>query len=153
NREFEGRIDDPRIYDFTLGDGELQLLATGGEETPYEQWATGDEAFDGDTNGDGVANGLAFLLGAPGPNADARGLLPTATNDGVGGLMLSFSMLNAARRGAATLSVMDSYDLGVTDTWASTVVPETTVIVGGVSFVITPNGIMNDVTATIDAGQ
>ena len=35
-----------------------------------------DNGFDEDKNGDGVENGIAFLLGAANPNADATGLLP-----------------------------------------------------------------------------
>jgi len=54
------------------------------EVITYADWAqtisglTGPEAaFEADANEDGVANGLAFLLGAENATADARGLLPT----------------------------------------------------------------------------
>jgi hypothetical protein len=42
----------------------------------YTQWAVG-APFDGDANGDGVPNGVAWLLGATAPAADATRLLPT----------------------------------------------------------------------------
>ena len=47
----------------------------------YEAWS-GTLDFDSDTNGDGVDNGLAFLLGAADQNVSALGLLPTVTQSG-----------------------------------------------------------------------
>jgi len=121
--------------------------------TLFEEWS-GGEPFDGDKNGDGVSNGLAFLLGATNPDASALGLLPAASED-AGGLVLTFSMLNAASRGPATLDVQWSSDLGQADPWAGNVatVPETTGAVNGVNFVITPNGSLNDVVATIPSSE
>jgi T5SS/PEP-CTERM-associated repeat protein len=119
--------------------------------TPYDAWS-GGAPFDGDANGDGVSNGLAFLLGAPNPNALALGLLPTVTEDG-GGLVLTFDMLNAAARGDATLSVEHSSDLGVGDLWTTVAVPdETGGPTGGVTFTITGSDPL-EVTATISASQ
>ena len=45
----------------------------------FETWS-GGAAFDADANGDGVANGLAWVLGASSASADAIGLLPTFDN-------------------------------------------------------------------------
>jgi fibronectin-binding autotransporter adhesin len=119
--------------------------------TPYDAWS-GGAPFDGDANGDGVSNGLAFLLGAPNPNALALGLLPTVTEDG-GGLVLTFDMLNAAARGDATLSVEHSSDLGVGDLWTTVAVPNATGgPTGGVTFTITGSDPL-EVTATISASQ
>ena len=42
----------------------------------YATWSFG-AAADEDTNGDGVANAIAWALGTPGPSANATGLLPT----------------------------------------------------------------------------
>jgi hypothetical protein len=97
---------------------------------------------------------MAFLLGAPGPGTDASGLLPAGAETG-GGLVLTFSCLNAANRGPATLQLQWSADLGVTDPWASNVavVPESTEVVNGIDFQITPNGNLNDVIATIPVGE
>lgn len=139
------------------GGGTLTVLSGPAAGSPYDTWATGGELFDDDENGDGVANGVAFLLGAADPNADATGLLPTVSEDGSGGLVLTFSMLNAANRGAASLSTQHSADLGDTDAWDAAgneeVVPETTSTVGVVDFVVTPNGSLNDVVATIPVGE
>jgi hypothetical protein len=43
---------------------------------PFEAWA-GGAAFNEDENGDGVANALAWVLGAADPDTAANGLLPT----------------------------------------------------------------------------
>ncbi|MCH7229172.1 hypothetical protein, partial [Haloferula sp. A504] len=57
---------------------------------PFADWSVLDGAtgvtFEGDANGDGVQDGLAFLLGAANPNVDANaaGLLPTVTETGGG---------------------------------------------------------------------
>ena len=119
-------------------------------QTPYDAWS-GGAAFDADANGDGVSNGLAFLLGAANPSANATGLLPVVTESG-GNLVLTFSYLNAAKRGSAVLSVQHSSGLGVADPWTGAAVPE---VSGGpdngVSFTITPGDPLNTVEATIQA--
>jgi hypothetical protein len=117
--------------------------------TPYQTWA-GDEPFDGDKNNDGVDNGLAFLLGADNPDDNALGLLPAASED-AGGLVLVFNMLNAAMRGSAALTLEWSHDLGATDLWESNqaVVPDASGTVNGVVFSITPGDPTNTVQATI----
>ncbi|BCX49827.1 hypothetical protein HAHE_37350 [Haloferula helveola] len=133
------------------GAGVVSVVAVSG--SPYDAWS-GGEAFEDDKNGDSVPNGLAFLLGATSPDENALGLLPTATSTGGGGLVLNFSMLNAAARGAATLSVEHSSDLGVLDAWTTVLVPEVSGgPTSGVTFVITPNGDLNDVQATIGSAQ
>ena len=48
-------------------------------QSVYAGWS-GGAAFDIDTNNDGVANGMAWLLGATDPSANATGLLPTFEN-------------------------------------------------------------------------
>ena len=120
--------------------------------TPFELWAGTGVDFDGDASGNGVPNGLAFLLGAASPGDNAIDLLPVANED-AGGLVLSFSMLNAANRGASALSVEFSNDLGDADPWAAAEVPETSSTVNDVVFTITPNGTLNDVVAAIPASK
>jgi hypothetical protein len=118
--------------------------------TPYDTWS-GGAPFDGDANGDGVTNGLAFLLGAAGPNATALGLLPTVT-ESAGGLVLNFNMLDAASRGTASLSVEHSSDLGIGDAWEAALVPDTDQTVNGVVFDIEGSGTL-DVEATIPSSK
>ena len=124
-----------------------------GAETPYQGWA-GDAAFADDKNGDGVDNGIAFLLGADNPDDNANGLLPAASNDG-SGLVLEFSMLNADNRGDAKLTLQWSSDLGVTDLWENNValVPDVDGTVNGVIFDITEGDPLNGVKATIPSSE
>lgn len=128
-------------------------LVTGGGGSPYETWATGDESFDGDANGDGVQDGLAFLLGAATPGTNAIGLLPTVTQSG-GNLVLDFDCLPVSARGGATFKVEHSTDLvGWTATTAA--VPDATNAVpdNNVTFVVGAGPVgppaLNSVQATI----
>jgi fibronectin-binding autotransporter adhesin len=133
-------------------DGNLLKLNSLGGLSPYETWA-GGAPFGGDANGDGVTNGLAFLLGAASPAESALNKLPTITQSG-GGLLMTFSMRNPAARGTATLSLQHSSDLGIADAWTSVVVPDTTGgPFSGVNFSVTPGDPLNSVQATIESGQ
>jgi autotransporter-associated beta strand protein len=130
------------------GVGTLTVTSGG---SPYDTWATGSESFNGDANGDGVQDGLAFLLGAATPGTNATGLLPTVSKNGTG-LVMTFDCLSAANRGTAVLDLQHSGDLGLTDAWAAALVPGTeplTVTVSGVDFVTTANGALIHVAATI----
>ena len=124
-------------------------------QTPYEAWS-GGAAFGADANGDGVDNGLAFLLGAANPNDSAISLLPTVSQSG-GNLTMTFSMRNLANRGSASLNVEHSSNLGISDTWlASAAVPDVGGIsptVNGVTFNVTLGSPNNAVTATISSSE
>ena len=61
---------------------------------PYDNWATGTESFGGDANGDGVTDGMAWILGAASPSANAHGKLPVPAKDGAF-LTLNFKRVNA----------------------------------------------------------
>ncbi|MFI2796130.1 beta strand repeat-containing protein [Haloferula sp. A504] len=134
----------------------VKIVGTPGG-SPFETWVgtTGSNlGFDEDKNGDGIDNGMAFLLGAANPDVDANDKLPTATENGSGGLVMTFQMLDSASRGTAALSVQHSGDLGATDPWGplspAALVPDsgTGVTVEGVDFTVTGTGTL-DVTATI----
>jgi hypothetical protein len=101
----------------------VKLVGPGGGSA-YDTWATGGEPFDGDANGDGVKDGLAFLLGAANPGTNASGLLPTVSKSG-DGLVMTFNCLPVSARGGATLKVEHSSNLAV---WTPTadVVPDAT---------------------------
>ena len=105
-----------------LNGGDLELVVTGAASSdPFEDWAGSGVNFDDDANNDGVKNGLAWLLGAGGPNANATGLLPKSEKV-AGGLKLNFKMLPAAERDGAELYLEYSPDLG---TWsAGEIVPD-----------------------------
>ncbi|WP_396258202.1 hypothetical protein [Haloferula sp. A504] len=139
----------------------LQLTATvGGGQTAFEEWATRGGAsgvtFDDDANDDGVLDGMAFLLGADTPATDATGLLPTADETG-GDLVMAFSCLASAARGASVLNL--EYDGDLAAPWLSVPVPgaagdpnpilENTVS-GSVSFVATDGGTNGEGDALVD---
>jgi len=100
-------------------------LVAGVSGSAYDTWAGGPGLpFDGDANGDGVSNGLAFLLGAADKDENAINKLPTVTQSG-GNLVLNFNCLPVSARGGATLKVEHSTDLA---SWTTTtdVVPDET---------------------------
>jgi hypothetical protein len=133
---------------------DIELVVSGlGGGTAYQTWATGNEPFDGDANGDGVKDGLAFLLGAVNPSENAIGRLPTVSQVG-GNLILNFNCLPIAARGTATLKVAHSTNLG---SWTTTtdVVPDADDAVpdNNVTFVVGAGPVgppaLKSVTATI----
>jgi hypothetical protein len=131
-------------------------VAGGSGLTDFAAWATGNEPFGGDANGDGVKDGIAFLLGAANPAEDASGRLPTATEDGNGNLVLTFDCLPVAARGGSILKVAHSTTLG---SWTATtdVVPDADNAVpdNNVTFVVGAGPVgppaLNSVTATISS--
>ncbi|BCX46897.1 autotransporter-associated betastr and repeat-containing protein [Haloferula helveola] len=145
-------------FELQLSGNDVVLAVTGlPGGNPFDTWAAtgtlGAVTFEGDTNGDGVQDGLAFLLGVDNPDDDANGALPTVTEDGLGGLVLTFNCLPSGDRGTAELRVEHSSDIGATDPWLATVdqVPDATDIVpdNDVTFVVTAGSPTNSVVATI----
>jgi Listeria-Bacteroides repeat domain (List_Bact_rpt) len=55
----------------------------------FVAWLGGaGSGFNGDSNGDGVSNGLAWALGAAGPSTASLGLRPTVVDDKISGYMI-----------------------------------------------------------------
>ncbi|MCH7228726.1 Ig-like domain-containing protein [Haloferula sp. A504] len=133
------------------------VTGTGNSQSPYEAWAGTGGSFAEDDNGDGIANGMAWLLGASDPGVNATGLLPAVSEDGSGNLVMSFSMRNAGNRGTSTLHTQHSSDLGMTDAWDAAgnqaLVPDIDGTVNGVVFDITAGDPLNTVEATIPGDQ
>jgi autotransporter-associated beta strand protein len=127
---------------------QLRLVST---VASYEAWALGN-AFDADANGDGVKNGMAFLLGASSPTATVTE--PVAIQSG-GNLVISFNLLKPINRGTAVLSVEHSSDLGIADPWTTVLATDSNSgPTNGVTFVVTPgSGTTNAVQATINSAQ
>jgi fibronectin-binding autotransporter adhesin len=109
-------------YELQVLGNELRLVQTGAS-SPYEAWAGPGVPFDGDANGDGVANGIAFLIGASGPNANALGKLPKPAED-AGGFVLTFQTLTTTARGTAQLMLEYTTSLA-TESWTTVSVPGT----------------------------
>ncbi|BCX48517.1 hypothetical protein HAHE_24250 [Haloferula helveola] len=80
--------------------------------TPYTIWS-GGALFEDDANGDGISNGMAFILGAADVNANAAGLLPQPGTE-PGFLTLSFERLDGIA--PVVLSIDYSGDLGFGNT-------------------------------------
>jgi hypothetical protein len=119
----------------------------------YLTWA-GGAACDGDANGDGVINGMAWVLGAPDPNANAAGRLPVASYHGTH-LRISFRCLKSTFRVNTQLRVEASSDMGTTDPWKpqDALVPDVDATVGGIIFDTTDDGEYILVTADIPTTQ
>jgi hypothetical protein len=126
-------------------------MATITIQSQYDAWA-GGTLFDADTNGDGVKNGLAFLLGADGPASAIT--LPAISQSG-GNLTMAFNYLKPANRGSASLSVEHSSNLGISDPWTAVpVTDENSDPTNGVTFVVTAgDGSANGITATISSTE
>ncbi len=114
---------------------------------PFTAWSNAG-SFDTDANGDGIPNGLAWLLGAANPNSNATSALPTSAQNS-GNLTLSFRTLQQAGRGTALIRVQYSKDLGVTDLWTANNTRDA--IVPGIAGTSTVNGI-TFVTTTVAGG-
>ena len=80
------------------------------------------ETFTGDANQDGVADGVAWLLGAQAPSTKATGLLPVASPNN-GALSMSFRYLSAAKRGSYVLRVQHGTTLAA-GSWTEVAIPE-----------------------------
>ena len=121
-------------------------------QSQFAAWG-GGVAFDTDANSDGVANGLAWLLGAANSSANSASLLPKSSRSLNGDLVMSFRCLKAAMRGSAIPYVQYSKDLGQADLWIGhqAAVPESSTTVGDVIFTVTSNGDYDDIIATIPA--
>ncbi|MGL5018587.1 MAG: beta strand repeat-containing protein, partial [Luteolibacter sp.] len=136
---------------FITGTGTLTVGSPPAD--PFLAWAGNNPAilFNGDENNDGVENGVAWLLGAVSPTSSVT--LPTVTQNG-SGLVISFSMLNAASRGTSTVQVEHSSDLGILDDWTAVTVPETSGgPTSGVTFVVSGGSPSNGVVATISNAE
>jgi autotransporter-associated beta strand protein len=128
-------IDDDRF----LGSGRLQVL------TPFESWAASQitainpgatVGFDDDPDGDGIANGLEWILGGNPLAQDAAGLV-TQQGDAATGLTLEFTRAAESLAGT-TLAVR--WDTALDGTWPGQVV------IGAA----TSGPDVNGVTVTID---
>ncbi len=140
------------VYDeitITVGDGS-------GPVGFFDTWS-GGAAFDADTSGDGISNGMAWLLGASGPGANALSHLPEATYD-ADTLRLSFRVRNSVSRDGAIVRVQTSNDLGASEAWESNqaAVPDASSTINGIVFTITPDedmpGMLNVIVEIPAAG-
>lgn len=122
-------------------------------QNPFVQWAAAPEsAFLQDTNADGLADGLAWLLGASSPAIHASTVLATPRRQG-GALAVTFHYLSPASRGSFSMRLQHSTTLAP-DSWTNVEIPAASATIDGVEFLITPlpDGNLHHVHAAIPAG-
>jgi autotransporter-associated beta strand protein len=122
-------------------------------QTPYAAWS-GGAAFGSDANGDGVENGMAWLLGAANASENAAAKLPRASINATN-LRITFRCLKSTMRGGTVLKVQFSTDMGLADPWASheAAVPDVDGTVNGVIFDTTDDGDFINVIADIPSAE
>lgn len=123
------------------------------DENPFVQWAgEPTPSFTQDSNADGLADGLAWLLGAETPASNASALLPFPLNDS-GRLSVTFNGLTPANRGSFAMRLQHSTTLAQ-DFWTDVEIPDASATVDGVEFFITPlpEGRVHQVRAVIPGG-
>ena len=105
--------------------------------------------FTDDANGDGMSNGLAWILGAADPLANASPLLPMPSLSG-GNLIMTFKQV--APIAPAKLFVEYSNDLGLADPWHGVPVPSApgTTTISDVTFTVS-GSTYQDVSLSIPA--
>ncbi len=118
------------------GSGTLTVLGLP-PASPYDAWANGAD-FDADASGDGIPNGVAWVLGAEDPDEDVReaGLLPTIAMEGDEGeevLVFTFRRLREAEDDPNT-EIAVEYSLDLVD-WTDAVD-----VVEGIDVVETSDG-------------
>ena len=131
----------------TLSISGNNLVLTVSSGSPYTAWAGGAGFYD-DANGDGVNNGLAWMLGTANPSANALALLP-APGQSSGNLTMTFTQVNPMA--PAKLFVEYSNDLGISDPWHAVQVPTSTGTVSEVTFTITGTTPTQSVSLSVPA--
>jgi hypothetical protein len=120
----------------------------------YTAWSTGSQSFSA-LNRQGIASGMAWMLGASSPSADSMGLMPKPSQV-AGDLKMQFTCLKPAGMGTATLAVQYGADLNTVATWPTVSIPDVGSYPGAaVDFVVITdpnNPSLNQVVATIHAG-
>ncbi len=129
--------------------------------TQFDVWVTesggggggGGEAvtFTGDSNTDGVPDGVAWLLGTESLTNNAAEILPVPQPNN-GAVSVNFDYLSSAVRGVAKLKLQYSATLQA-NSWTTVEIPAVSSTVDGVEFVITPIPDTNlyDIQATVPA--
>ena len=131
-------------------EGSYVINLTGTGQTAFEAWS-GGATFNADANGDGVSNGLAWILGAADTTANARSLLPTVSSSGTN-MVYTFKRIQASINANTALTI----ELGTTlSAWPTiyTVGTDTAGSTSGVTIVKdSPSAGTDTVTLTVARG-
>ncbi len=123
------------------------------DDNPFVQWAGAPGSFFmQDSNGDGLADGLAWLLGGEAPGTDASILLPLPRQEN-GALSVTFNYLIPANRGSDAMRLQHGTTLAP-DSWTDVEIPAASGISDGVEFSVTPlpGGKLHQIEALLLAG-
>ena len=131
-------------------EGSYVINLTGTGQTAFDAWA-GGATFNADANGDGVSNGLAWILGAANVSTNARSLLPTVSSSGTN-MVVTFKRIQASINANTALTI----ELGTTlSAWPTTytVGTDTAGSTSGVTIVKdSPSAGTDTVTLTVARG-
>ncbi|MCX6872789.1 MAG: hypothetical protein NTW21_03130, partial [Verrucomicrobia bacterium] len=126
----------------------LQVKKTSGALVGYASWA-GGHAFDS-FNTEGVAYGMAWILGAATNSSPSIGLLPKVLNANGSGFTLHLTRVLDAGTAHLYLEYSDTLTPG---SWTSIEVPVATGTVSGVVVTVGTSGGLYDITAQIPLGS
>lgn len=101
---------------------------------PYVTWAGGNASFFHDSNDDGLADGLAWLLGATRPSTSAAAVMPRLLREN-GEVTVNFRYLNQAAREGYSMRMQYSTTMAP-DSWTDVGIPENSGMVDGYAFTI-----------------
>ena len=122
-------------------------------ENPFFEWAGAPvSSFMQDSNTDGLADGLAWLLGAATPEADASVILPLPHQEN-GAISITFNYLIPANRGAYSMRLQHSTTMAA-GSWNDVEIPNASSTIDGVEFLVTPlpDGNLNAIKAVVPTG-
>jgi hypothetical protein len=141
--------------DISHNSGTQVALVRTPTEDDFDAWAAANgiagEPFDGDFDGDGIPNGLEWILGGNPADGQSGGLVTTIATAS-GGLTLQFTR-NTDTIGQATLTVEYNATLG--NPWNSVIIGTTSSgpDANGVTITIDPTSAKDDITVTIPASN
>jgi autotransporter-associated beta strand protein len=125
------------------GNGTL-IVGGGAPSSPYATWS-GGAGFYADANGDGVPNGMTWLLGGANTTSNGLALLPAPVVSG-GNMTLNFITPTPT----APAQLFFEYGNNLVE-WTPVQVPAANATVGSVTFAVTPaNGTTNNVAVTVN---
>jgi len=123
-------------------------------EDVFVHWSgAGVSTYTDDSNADGLADGLAWLLGAGTLQTHASGLLPVPQQD-VSGPSFTFQYLAPSERAGYSMRLQYSHTMEP-GSWNEVAIPDASGSSGGVAFLVTPSldGKLHHIKASVPIGH